>query len=255
MSSTLSQKYSICSDRFTHNSWSNGQMSESDREQRIAKLIKLHMAIAQDFQDLNNNTSEIYQTHLAQLETIRQRKLQQLEEWGENERKSAEKYHEGQYYAIENDYSERVRQINTRVNDFLAFKIELLKEKFPEAAEYFESKGYKWPAKELVQEPPLHLAPDVEVTATDQPLLTKEEAAEDIQMIHKIASGTFDGRAHLKGMGSGARAILQLPNMPPVAGSIGKIATDHFEFKRSGGRTLNISFRALELQHASVLPE
>ena len=230
-------------------------MSESENERRVEKLIALHMEIAKDFQDLNTDSSEIYRTHLQQLEEIRRRKLQKLEEWGENERKSAEKYHEGQYYAIDNDYDERIRQINTRVNDFLAFKIQLLKEKFPEAAQYFESKGYKWPAKELVQDPPLHLTPDVDVTATDQPLLTKEEAAEDVMKIQKISSGAFDGKAHLNGAVTGSRAILLLPNMPPVPGAIGKIAADHFEFKRDGGRTLNISFRALELKHASIALE
>jgi hypothetical protein len=220
---------------------------------RIEQLQKLRSELSADFSALNDETNELYLFHLDQLAQIHAKKLADLDVWAANERESATRYHGGQYYAIENDYEDRVRQVDSRVNDFLAFKIHLLREKFPDAAKYFEDRGYAWPVTE--SSPPPHQRPNLDIRPTDEPLLTAAEVDEDVAVVARLAAQPMTRFAVLGGLGPGSRAVLQFPRMPDVHGTIRAIGDDTFEFDADAGTVLNISFRAIELRHAAVSRE
>jgi hypothetical protein len=220
---------------------------------RIEQLQKLRSELSADFAALNDETNELYLFHLDQLAQIHARKLEDLDVWAANERESATRYHDGQYYAIENDYEDRVRQVDSRVNDFLAFKIQLLREKFPDAAKYFEDRGYVWPITE--SSPPPHQRPNLDIRPTDEPLLTAAEIEEDVSIIGKLIAQPITRFAVLGGLGRGSRAVLQFPRMPDIHGAIGAIGDDAFQFDADAGNVLTISFRAIELRHAAVSRE
>lgn len=212
----------------------------------------MYRMLEEDYTALMDSSNEIYQAHLAQLEQIRQKKLDAVDKWAENELKAADKYYQGQVYAIENDYAEKSTRAIDRLNDFLAFKLQLLREKFPDAAEYFQSQGYQWPIQENIQAPTVHMTPDVEIEISEQPLLSNNEVQEDMTVISSIVDGRINQSALLNGLQVGSEAMLCLPQLPPFRGTITSISDDHFEFTRTSGKTLTVLFSALELKHAIV---
>lgn len=220
----------------------------------LDKLLETRNSIEEDYTALNNLSNPIYQEHLRQLEKIYENKMAAVEQWRENEHSSAEKYYRSQIHGINNDYEEKMSQVVGRLNDFLAFKFQLLQEKFPEAAAYFESQGYKWPVPERVQKPALHMTPDVEIEISDQPLMTQNQVEEDTTAVSSIMEGRVNPEMHLKGLQVGDPALLTLPRLPPLRGTIGAISEDHFEFNRESGKVLTISFSSLELNRATIVP-
>jgi hypothetical protein len=220
---------------------------------RIEQLQKLRSELSADFSALNDETNELYLFHLDQLGQIHSKKHADLDVWAANERDSATRYHDGQYYAIENDYEDRVRQVDSRINDFLAFKIRLLCEKFPDAAKYFEDRGYVWPVTE--SSPPPHQRPNLDIRPTDEPLLSALEIDEDVAVAARLTTQPMNRFAAIGGLGQGSRAVLQFPRMLDIHGTIGAIGDDAFQFDADGGKVLSISFRAIELRHAAVSRE
>lgn len=222
-------------------------MSEEDPAGHVKHLIRLRQELADDFE-----SQSLYEAHVKKLEYVRDEKHRKMDEWLENEQKSAQRYHHGQYYVIDNDHEERIDRFQDRVNNFLAFKIGLLRQKFPEAAAYFESRGYVWPVEERRAVRPRHLTPNVDIALSNEPLIPRDEVMNDVRKVTRVASGMYDVWALLNGANTGDLAVLELPNLPPVEGMIGKVTKDYAEFKQHGARTMNISFRALELQHAKL---
>jgi hypothetical protein len=141
------------------------------------------------------------------------------------------------------------------VSDFLAFRLNLLREKFPNATAYFESQGYIWPVIDSLLSPPPQFPDDLELKSTDEPLLAQPEVAEDIKLLNRMTAHPADGKALLVGLETGRSAYLQMPRVPPIPGVIGKITNDYVEFAITNGKTMNISFRAMELKYASITIE
>jgi hypothetical protein len=222
---------------------------------RIDELVKLRAELAADYAALNAFRNDVYNQHLAELEQIRDKKIRELEEWRENEIQAAETYYSGQCYAIGNDYEEKLKDIEDRLQEFLAFKIKALREHFPLAAAYFESNGYYWPLQKSRVNCPLHLLPEeAEIRLSDEPLISPQVAEEDVRSIQKIMNPKFDGRKLLKGLGPGQSMILQMPNVPPIVGKIGKILDDQFEFKVDNN-LLKISLKYIALHPEVVAPK
>jgi hypothetical protein len=227
-------------------------MSDSSPDPRIEHLKKLKCDLAEDFAALNQSKNSVYSEHLSQLETIRDSRRKELEDWAANERASAMRYRDGQYYQVESNYEERIRQVDTRVSDFLAFKIKLLREKFPGPSKYFESHGYVWPVVDSQPSPPPHRPRGLEIKVSDEPLLSPTEIAEDVRLISRILTHPANGHALLDGIHTGDEVSLQIPGVPAIAGVLGAFTNQYVEFKMQNGKTLNISFRALELKYAAI---
>jgi hypothetical protein len=227
-------------------------MSDPSRDLRIQHLKKLKSDLAEDYAALNQSRNEIVIAHLVRLEAIRDAKRQQLQEWADNERTAALRERDGQYSEVDSNYEERMREVNTRVSDFLAFKIKLLREKFPGPAQYFEGQGYVWPAVDSQPPPPPHYPNDLEIKLSDEPLFSPSEIAEDIQLITRMSAHPADGRVLLGRLGPGARVNLQMPGVPAIPGVLGPMTEEYVEFTTESGKTLKISFRALELKYAAI---
>jgi hypothetical protein len=230
-------------------------MSDGGLDPRVEHLKQLKSDLADDFTTLNQSRNLICTAHLEQLEQIRARKNQDLDQWSTNERVSATRYRDSQYYLLDNDHDERLRQVDTRLADFLAFKVKLLRDRFPGAARHCERQGYAWPATDSRPPPPPHYPANLEIRTTDEPLLSPTEAGEDVRLIGRLTMHPADGRSLLGPLGRGSRARLEMPGMPPVPGSIGTVAQEYVEFVMATGKTLNISFRAIELKYAAITPE
>jgi hypothetical protein len=227
-------------------------MSDDSSDPRIEHLKKLKSDLAEDYAALNQSRNEICRAHLTRLEAIRDAKRKQLEDWADNERDAAVRDRDGQYSEVESNYEERMHEVNTRVSDFLAFKIKLLREKFPGPAQYFEAQGYVWPAVDSQPPPPPHYPNDLEIKLNDEPLLSPAEIAEDVKLLERMSAHPADGKVLLRGLGLGSHVNLQMPGVRAISGVLGPMTDEYVEFTMENGQILNISFRALELKYAVI---
>jgi hypothetical protein len=219
---------------------------------RTEQLIRLKAELADDFAALTQNTNSIYNHHLDLLEQLRERKLASLDQWCENEKVSIQRHCDGQYYAIDNDVEERARLVETRVSDFLAFKLQLLKEKFPDAAKYFACQGYEDPVRSSARPPPLHLTPQVDIQPTNEPLISVSDIQADLKLVSKLMNHPTNPHALTNGLRPRQPALLRIGHLPPISGALGDFGDGFVEFVTERGQTYKVKLMALELGHASI---
>ena len=224
-------------------------------QKRIEYLEHMKSSIAAEFDDLVHWKNEILVHHLNELELIHEKKLSDVEQWYQNELKSAETVAEGERYQNDSDFSEKQATISTRIGDFIAFKQKVLNEKFPEAAKYFREKGYNSPIAFSYREDPPQFTPQVAIDTSDEPLFTPEEIKKDIDIFQETSPKYLQRNRILNGLQNGDHAIMTVKNMPPLRGTIGKLFDEYFEFKMLNNKILSITYQAIARGQASIEPE
>ena len=213
-------------------------MAEETPEAENPKIQQLQeelQNICKDLQNVRNHNNEILTEYMQQLEQIKDQKLNQLNEWKENEIKSAYKFKEGQTYAIDCDYKQRLEDIKTKVEGLTVFKAKILKEEFPEPLKYFTDKGYDFSFLGLSNNPEKQENGFIDVEETKEQLLTQEEINEDIEQVRKID----DWRP--EGVVIGAKISIQMSQMPPLVGTVCSLSEKTFEIKLDSGKIIVIS--------------
>lgn len=225
----------------------------NSNQQRIEILEQMKSQIAIEYNALTRSTNEIYNHHLNELSKIRKAKLDEVDQWAENERKSAEQIAEGEIYQNDSDLKNKRITVKTRISDYIAFKQKALNEKFPEAAQYFISQGYKSPIYSSYQPDPIQFKPSVEVDTTDEPLFTPNEIDDDIS-IFRESNNYQNVHSVLQNLQTNDSAILTVKGMPPLRGTIGQIFEDTFEFILENSKVMKITFQSITYGQSTIEP-
>jgi hypothetical protein len=229
--------------------------AEPEIDERTTELINLKSELADEFHSIAQNSNEIYNHHLELLAQIREKKLASLEQWRNNETSSAERQHDSQYSSIDSDVEEGIRAMDARLMDFLAFKLKLLRERFPDAATYFDSQNYQSPVQS--RRPagaPGASFPDIDIRESEEPLIPAKDRQEDLALMSKIERDPNQA-ALVHGLGTGEAAVLRMGQMPPIPGRIGGFEDDHVEFVTESDRVFNVKWIALQLGHSVIEPQ
>ncbi|OHT01926.1 hypothetical protein TRFO_31112 [Tritrichomonas foetus] len=227
-------------------------------QHRMEVLEQMKSNIAADYDALVHSTNEIFLHHKNELSKIHQKKLADLEEWFQNEQKSAENIANGEHYQNDSDLEDKMQQISTRIGDFLAYKQKVLNEKFPEAAKFFIEHGYNSPILFSYQKDPPQFTPSVEIDTSDEPLFTQDEIERDLAIFQDTTIASIQKsmpyQRLLKGLQNGDQAVLTVKGMPPLPGTIGKVFDDMFEFKMMNNKPLSITYQAIARGQATIEP-
>lgn len=90
---------------------------------------------------LEENRSVLYSNFTEEVHSIKETRIKSLLSYSEIMQNSSKLFHQGELYAIQNDYLNKNEKIKERIKQYIKFKYDFLKNDFPEIAEYFEQHG------------------------------------------------------------------------------------------------------------------
>lgn len=230
-------------------------MSNQSIPQRVELLEQMRKQIAEEYNDLTKSNNDIYTQQLKALKEIRNKKLEEVDEWAANEKQSALTISEGEFYQNDQDFEEKEKNLKRKIGDFLAFKQHQLNSKFPNAHKYFLEHGYKSPISfSYIPDPP-QFQPPLSVDTLEEHLCSSEEIENDIVTLKKASNyqDQYVPQTILANLRTKDKCILKIKNMPPMVGVLGEIFDDKFEFVVNESIYI-ITFQSISLGNANLEP-
>ena len=222
-----------------NNQNNNSTPSPPPQNPKVLQLKEEWENLSKDFERMKEHSDQVLQDYTEQLYKIRDQKMKQVEEWKENEIKCANTFKQGQIYAIDCDYEQRKIDIQKKVKDLTIFKAKILKQEFPEAFKYFTEQGYDFSFLNISNEPEKQENDFVDVEESKEKLLTDEQVQEDLEAIKQ----SDDWRP--EGITMNARITIEMPNMPPLVGTVCSMSEKTFELKLDNGKIIQVSNLAI----------
>ena len=232
-------------------------MSEASDTAKIAELQQQLEKIRTNYNLLTNNQNELNLKYTAKIEECIQERLRSLEQWNQDEKAAAEKLHEGQLYAIENDVEKQIADSKKRVFEVILLKYHLLSEKLPKAAEYFRK--FDNPFIEACSKEEMQRAKKIKVELpkdSNQPILSQEEIKtilEECQAAKQIAS-IVDGDLRVGDdiFTIGSTAVISTNDGISFTGAIRDIDGSNIYFVPNGGTELGFTLQAINIGSVKI---
>lgn len=207
----------------------------TEESERVTQLKAELEELSANFEQMKMHADPNLIHYTQQLEQIRDQKLKELEEWRENEIKCAHKFKEGQEYAIDCDFKQRLNDIKTKVSGLTQFKAKILKQEFPDALKYFTEKGYDFSYLGIENKPEKTENGFVDILESNDPLLSADDVTNDIETVKMID----DWRPN--DVKLGAEVSIQMPMMPPLIGTVIEMDAKWFSIKLKTDKVITIS--------------
>lgn len=223
--------------------------------ERIRELQDQLELVYSEFNLLLADQSELYQHLEEELLCDLQRQIIELTEWGENERKAAERNFNSEMKSAETERQFDEECCHDRAIFLIKHKLNRLIHAMPSTASYFMDKDCPF-INEVMRS--LNLTPDEEVSQTKDFSLSSDTRFR-VPQLDGDEPDTYavSGKGALlinnKSVAAGTSANLKFaPDMDHVRGVIKTITKDYIDFTPSGRATIRISLDALRYNLASL---
>lgn len=220
-----------------------------DIPSKIAALKDRLQKIRDGYRDLSNYQEGINTKYNQKIEKATQQRLESLDKWRINELDAAQRLHDSQLYQIENDSVHQAEQAKRRVFQLLLLKHEMISQKLPTAAKYFNKQKCQF-IKELIVEE-LKRDANIGVELPNVPLLPFDEAREFVMQtsnapaVAKIQDNELQfGDNHFT---IGSNAVVKVGSEFSLIGTITNIVASTILFTPHGGNEIPFSLQSINL--------
>ncbi|KAH0788998.1 hypothetical protein GPJ56_007074 [Histomonas meleagridis] len=198
------------------------------------KLEKLKTDHDYVFGDFNRSTDK-----------IRQIRNDSLIAYADFKKKSAELSHEGEIYAIENDYQDKDTEITKQIVKFIAFKYSILKNEFPEIAQYFEQSSSELNFYQNINQYQSNNSPHfnlqrVNLSESELGELLEKDNAEWVIQNGRLTNGNVE-------ISNGTNVNLKYNASNMYSGIIQIDSTNRITFNTEGGKSIYIPLVSLNI--------
>ena len=220
-----------------------------DPSVRIAELQKQLEATRENYNKIVRNQNELLAKYSAKIDECIEERENSLQKWNEAEKAAAEKLHEGQLFAIQNDVEKQIEDSKKRVFDVILLKYHILSEKLPKAAEYFSKFDNEFISTCVKEEK--QRAKKIKIDLPNKPILPQEEIQKLLEECQsaKIIAAVQNGSLRVGDdvFSVGSTAVVSTNDGISFTGAIREIDGNNIFFVPNGGAELCFTVQAINI--------
>ena len=223
--------------------------TSQDPSVRIAELQQQLEATRENYNKLVRNHNELLTKYSSKIDECIEEREKSLQTWNQNEKAAAEKLHEGQLFAIQNDVEKQIEDSKKRVFEVILLKYHLLSEKLPKAAAYFSKFDNEFIATCVKEEK--QRAKKIKIDLPNKPILPQEEIqklleeCQSSKILATVSNNSLTVGDDVFSVGS--TAAVSTKDGISFTGAIREIDGNNIYFVPNGGTELCFTVQAINI--------